>query len=189
MRRTPVGHAGSRLWPTWAPSVAAILLVTVGVQSRAGADNSDFIDPDNVDHYVDRNSLTSNGDAATQRGIDQLNRTKMNATLTGSGDVEVFDDYYGTSGSWTDVRGRATCVNKTWTGLECDVYEVKYNQSYLQSQSLPNWLHVGCHEFGHTGGIWHRSSSDDSNNNSCMRSGGTNAELDDHDISVINDDV
>lgn len=164
-------------------------LPIVGLQSRAAADNNGMIDPDNVDHYVDRNSLTGNGDDATARGIAQLNRTKMNATVNGSGDVEVYDDYYGTSGSWYNVRGRATCVDKTWTGLECDVWHVKYNQSYLQSQSLANWLHVGCHEFGHTAGISHRNSTNDSNNNSCMRSGGTNAYLDLHDIDVINDDV
>jgi hypothetical protein len=187
-RRRTAGRA-TRYVMTAVVALLSSILVVAGPHTTASADNNDMIDPDNVDHHVDRNSLTSDGDDAALRGIDQLNRTKMNATVDGSGDVEVFDAYYGTSGSWNNVRGRATCVNKTWTGLECDVWEVRFNQSYLESQSLANWLHVGCHEFGHTAGISHRSSSNDSNDNSCMRSGGTNASLDDHDIDVINDDV
>lgn len=174
-------------WTVSLATVVAATLMAAGPATRAFAGNDDMIDPDNVDHYVDRNSLTSNGNDATARGIAQLNRTKMNATVNGSGDVEVYDAYYGDSGSWHNVRGRATCVDKTWIGLECDVWHVKYNQTNLGS--LATWLHVGCHEFGHTAGISHRSSSNDSNNNSCMRSGGTNGYLDLHDIDVINDDV
>jgi hypothetical protein len=178
------------------PRLGGVVLATVvlalallSIRGPAYADNDDMIDPDDVNHYVDRNSLTSDGNSAALRGIAELNTTKMNATVDGTGDVEVYDAAYGTSGSWNNTRGRATCVNKTWTGLECDVWEVRFNQSYLNSQSLANWLHVGCHEFGHTAGISHRDASDDTNNNSCMRSGGTNYYLDDHDVAVINDDV
>lgn len=170
---------------SWATGLVAV--IGLGWHVPAVAGNDDMIDPDNTDHYVDRNSLTANGNDATARGIAQLNRSKMNATLSGSGDVEVYDAYYGNSGNWYNVRGRATCIDKTWTGLECDVYNVQYNQTNIGSYSA--WLHVGCHEFGHTAGIWHRNSTNDSNNNSCMRSGGTNGYLDNHDIDVINDDV
>ncbi|GAA3544652.1 hypothetical protein AFL01nite_16420 [Aeromicrobium flavum] len=177
--------------PAWFAPVAwtAVLLLSLVLwpMSVASASNNDLIDPDNADHHVDRNSLTSSGDSAALRGISELNRTKMNATVNGSGDVEVYDSSYGDSGSWHNVRGRATCVNKTTLGLECDVWEVKFNQTNISGSSA--WLHVGCHEFGHTAGISHRSSDNDSNDNSCMRSGGTNANLDEHDIDVINDDV
>jgi hypothetical protein len=169
----------------WATGMVAVF--GLGWQIPAVAMNDDMIDPDNVDHYVDRNSLTTNGEGATARGIAQLNESKMNATVTGSGDVEVYDSGYGDEGNWNNVRGQATCVDKTFGGLECDVYEVRFNETNLDSYS--EWLHVGCHEFGHTAGLWHRSSDNDTNNNSCMRSGGTNGLLDDHDIAVINDDV
>lgn len=129
MRRRTAGRTSRHVTTTTVTLVSSLLFV-MGLQEGASANNNDMIDPDNVDHYVDRNSLTGNGDDATLRGIAQLNRTKMNATVNGSGDVEVFDAYYGTSGSWYNVRGRATCVNKTWTGLECDVYEVMYDQSF-----------------------------------------------------------
>jgi hypothetical protein len=54
--------------------------------------------PDNKDHYVDRNDVTAKISDATVHGINQLNRSVMNATLTGSGDVDVYDAYYGTGG-------------------------------------------------------------------------------------------
>jgi hypothetical protein len=167
----------------------AILTLILPLSSPAFASHDDFIDPDNVDHYVDRNDVTTSASNATVHAIGEIDRTKMNATLTGSGDVEVYDAYYGSSGSWENVRGRATCINKTWTGLECDVYEVEFNLSYLAGSSVATWNHVACHEFGHTAGLSHRYSSTDSNDNSCMRSGGSNQYFDTHDIDVIDEDV
>jgi hypothetical protein len=61
--------------------------------------------PDNADHFVDRNSVTGKLDNAVQHGIAQLDVSDMNATLSGSGDVEVYDAYYGTSGTGTGFAG------------------------------------------------------------------------------------
>jgi len=66
-------------------------MLALPLSSPAFADARDFIDPDNVDHYVDRNDVTTRAGDATVHAIGQMDRTKMNAT---------------------------------WTGLECDVYEV-----------------------------------------------------------------
>jgi hypothetical protein len=176
------------IWPVLGP--CAVMLSLFGQFAiPASADHDDLIDPDNADHHVDRNDLGASANNATIHGIGQIDRTKMNATLSGSGDVEVFDYSYGSSGSWKNTRGRTTCVNKTWTGRECDVYEVSFNLTYLSGSSSAVWNHVGCHEFGHTGGLGHRTSSTDSNNNSCMRSGGANQYFDDHDIDQIDEDV
>lgn len=96
-----------------------VLVLSLGLSPHvaAHASNNDLIDPDNAGHYVDRNNLTASGNSATGRGIAELDRTKMNATVSGSGGVEVFDSTYGDSCSWYNVRGRATCVDKTLGGF------------------------------------------------------------------------
>lgn len=169
-------------------ALASSLALVATVAGVAAASNDDLIDPDNVDHHVDRNSLTANGDEAVARGIDQLNRSKMNATLSGSGDVEVYDSYYGDSGFWENQEGYADCYDKTWTGLECDKWSVKFNDTNLDS--VDDWRSCGCHEFGHTAGLSHRTDENDNYAESCMRDpAGTRMSLDNHDIEVIDDDV
>lgn len=187
-----VAAAGRRTrWQSIACSLAMLassLVLVVAAPGPAAAGNDDLIDPDNVDHHIDRNSLTTNGDKAVARGIDQLDRSKMNATLSGSGDVEVYDAYYGDSGFWDNQEGYADCYDKTWTGLECDKWSVKFNDTNLGS--VEDWQSCGCHEFGHTAGLSHRSAASDNYAESCMRDpAGVRRSLDNHDIAVINDDV
>lgn len=166
------------------------LLATLAAPAQAehsGDANSGT--PDNADHYIDRNSLTSAATTATTHGINQLNRTDMNATLTGSGDVEVFDAYYGTTGDWSGTAGRVSCNDSDWwwTG-DCDVFYLRYNLSYAASYSTNKWRSLACHEFGHTGGLGHRSSSSDSNGDSCMQStvSANRPNFDFHDVNAIN---
>lgn len=80
-----VGRPGrpSRWSVLSALAVAALVLQLAG---PAMASHDDMIDPDNVDHYIDRHSLTTDASDATIHAISQLNCTKMNATLNGSGD-------------------------------------------------------------------------------------------------------
>ncbi len=172
-------------------SIAVLSLLLLQLSVQADASNDGMIDPDNVDHYVDRNDLDDpKAVVATDHGIAELNRTKMDATLTGSGDVEVFDHEYGSTGSWRNILGRTTCVNRTATLLECDVYELSYNLTYMSGTGTAYWNSLACHEFGHTAGLDHeRYHSNDSNDNSCMRSDIDPTKLDDHDIGVINSDV
>lgn len=109
--------------------------------------------PDNVEHCVDRNSLTTKSDTATKHGIAQLNRTKMNASLGCSGDVEVYDAYYGTSGDWSGTVGQVTCQQWEGTPSVCDVYGMQFNLSYTAGYGTTLIENTGCHEFGHTGGL------------------------------------
>ncbi len=69
----------------------------------------------------------------------------------------------------------------------CDIIRVRLNQSY--SKTASQWKSLGCHEFGHTGDIGHRNSSNDTDGNSCMRSDKWYLNYDSHDISAINESV
>ncbi|MDQ3423008.1 MAG: hypothetical protein M3510_06385 [Actinomycetota bacterium] len=78
---------------------AALSLTVLAEPSFAGhGGEANSGTPDNADHFVDRNSVTGKLDNAVQHGIAQLDVSDMNATLSGSGDVEVYDAYYGTAG-------------------------------------------------------------------------------------------
>ncbi|MFC6288250.1 hypothetical protein ACFP3Q_09340 [Nocardioides sp. GCM10027113] len=113
----------------------------------------------------------------------------MDATLTGSGDVEVYDAYYGTTGEWEDVAGRATCMGYTNFYQTCTLYLVRFNLSYTANYSTSKRHSLGCHEFGHTVTLGHRTSGNDTDNNSCMRSviSSLRPDFDAHDISAVND--
>lgn len=74
---------------------------------HAGAANSGS--PDNAVHCIDRNTITAKIDAAVQHGAVQLNLSDMEATFSCSGDVEVYDAHYGTSGDWNGFAGRTNC--------------------------------------------------------------------------------
>jgi len=151
-----------------------------GAQANSGT-------PDDRNHYIDRNSLTAKSDSATVQGVSQLNRTVMNATFSGSGDVEVYDDYYGTGGDWQSVSGKVTCMGYTPLYTHCDLYLMQYNLTYVAGYSQSQADQVGCHELGHTAGLGHRTSATDTDNNSCMRSGlSTWRYFDQHDIDAVN---
>jgi hypothetical protein len=66
---------------------------------------------------------------------------------------------------------------------------VQFNES-TYGGSTNSWLRsLGCHEFGHTGSIGHRSNSNDTDNNSCMHSGIWPETYDSYDINAINGGV
>jgi hypothetical protein len=163
-------------------SVVIVGLATPAVwASHSGDANSGK--PDNKDHYMDRNSLTTNGDTAAVYGRDQLNRSVMNATFTGSGDVEIYDGDY----NQNDWMGRTECIDiGTWLDGRCDVFKVRFDTANMAGHSLDHWRSLGCHELGHTGGLGHRTSSTDTDNNSCMRSDIWPKNFDQHDLDAIN---
>jgi hypothetical protein len=167
---------------------AALVLATPAAVYAGHGGQANSGTPDNTSHGVDRNSISSLGDSATKHGIAQLNRTKMDASLATSGDVEVYDGYYGNSGDWNGVAGSTDCIDSNWYNNVCNVYRVRFNQSNMSSYSS-DWRVLGCHELGHTAGLGHRYASTDSNDNSCMRSGlytTANEDFDTHDIDAIN---
>lgn len=169
---------------------AALVLATIFVPSSSFASHGGDANsgtPDNKDHYIDRNDVTTKVSNATVHGIGQLNRTVMNATLTGSGDVEVYDAYYGTGGDWSGTYATTWCGG--WTSLytHCDLYAVQFNLTYVADFTQNEANKTGCHELGHTAGLGHRFSSTDTDNNSCMRQGrSTNRYFDAHDITAVN---
>lgn len=150
-----------------------------GEQGSAG-------DPDNADHYMDRNNLSPNADTAAVWGRDQLNRSQMNATFSGAGDVEIYDGFYGDNG-WYGFTDCPSGIN--WLTGNCDVFRVRFNQTHMTGHSVDHWRSLGCHELGHTAGLGHRHNSDDTYDNSCMRSDIWPRTFDSHDLDAINSSV
>ena len=168
--------------------IAASTLVLLVPSAYAGHGHS-LPTPDNRTHRIDRNNLTAGSSQdAVNWGIHELDRTVMNATLEGGGDVEVYDGYYGTSGIWDGVPGKATCMEYTDFYQTCLNYHVKFNLSYSADYSINKAHGLGCHELGHTVGLGHRDGDDDSNNNSCMRKiiDPQRPDFDTHDVDAVN---
>lgn len=165
--------------------VAAALVALCATAPAAVADHGGTAlsgRPDNAKHYVDRNDLTSAANAAAVHGVAQLDRSDMDATFTGSGDVEVYDGYYGDIGWY----GATNCQTPSTRAGVCDVYRVRFNLTTMDGLSLSKWRSLGCHEFGHTAGLGHRYYYDDSNDNSCMRIEIWPENYDTHDLNAIN---
>jgi hypothetical protein len=182
---TPRSRAGQAILS----GLAATFLALAFVAPPAAADHAKdggAGDADNADHHMDRNSLSANGDAAAVRGRDQLNRSQMNATFTGSGDVEIYDGNYGDT-SWFGITECQSGYN--WINGNCDVFKVRFNTAQMAGHSLNHWKSLGCHELGHTAGLGHRVAGNDSDDNSCMRTPIWPLSYDAHDIAAINDSV
>jgi hypothetical protein len=179
-----------RLWAACgaAATVLAIPLSSVGVAYASHGGQANAGTPDNKNHYIDRNALTTKTNTATIHGIDQLNRTVMNATLTGSGDVEVYDGYYGTGGEWSNTFATTYCAGYTQFYQHCDVYSIQYNLTYMANWAQSEASATGCHELGHTAGLGHRTATTDTDDNSCLRSGRyISGSFDAHDVNAINE--
>ena len=167
-------------------SLLALVLASPAAADHANTANSG--DPDDGDHYMDRHDLTTAADNASIWGRDQLNRADdMNATFTGSGDVNLYDSNYGDS----DWAGRVNCEGDIhWLTGNCDVFRLRYNLYYMGGDTTSHWRSLGCHELGHTAGLGHRWPDDNSNDNSCMRGDDIwPTEFDSHDINAINSSV
>lgn len=143
----------------------------------------DLPDPDNTTQCVKSPSITGDSITARNRGFAQLDRTDIDTQYCTGDDIWVQDAYYGRTG-WS---GATNCSDLTNNLFRCDVYTVKFNETYIHSYSTTYLNHLGCHEFGHTGSVGHRPASSDTDNNSCMRRGKYNlTSLDAHDIRSIN---
>lgn len=167
---------------------AALVTVLVFAPAMPAAANHDDDgrgeNPDNADQQVERNSLTSDGSMAADHGSFELDFHTQIETSGGGADIRVFDAHYGSNG-WA---GRETCPDVNWWNGRCDHFRVEFNLTYMAGDSDSRWLHLGCHEFGHTGGIDDRPHSEDTNDNSCMHTWSA-IHLDNHDENVINGNV
>ncbi|GAB1692721.1 hypothetical protein KRM28CT15_45240 [Krasilnikovia sp. M28-CT-15] len=143
-------------------------------------------DPDNRNQYIKKVALAPNSDLAANYGKDQLERSVI-TTGWGSGDIEVYDEFYGNTGwyGYTDC----TDWNVLWTS--CDIIRVRFNLTNMAvgGTTTNTWRSLGCHEFGHTGDLGHRNSATDTDNNSCMREEIWPLNFDQHDLNAIDSGV
>ncbi|MEW1774861.1 hypothetical protein [Streptomyces sp. NPDC086777] len=158
-------------------AASAALVLSAPFTAFAGHDDNGT-DPDNRNQAVKGFDLTANGTKAMNHGKSELERSVI-TTSWGGGDIEVYDKDYGDNG-W---HGRTDCTdwNVLWTS--CDIIRVRLNT--YQYKSANQWRSLGCHEFGHTADLGHRSKSNDTDNNSCMRSEIWPQYYDQHDLNAI----
>ncbi|MBA2949813.1 hypothetical protein [Streptomyces himalayensis] len=163
------------LWTVTAGAMIAALCTP----AYAGHDN-EGTDPDNRNQAVKGFNLTAKGQGAMEWGKTQLERSVI-TTSWGGGDIEVHD--YTTSGVTWAGQTRCKEWNALWTS--CDVITIQFNTYWKFSDW--EWLVIGCHEMGHTGDLGHRSASNDTDDNSCMRgsTGSAYYKFDAHDLNAI----
>ncbi|MQM26605.1 hypothetical protein [Glycomyces albidus] len=170
-------------------AAAFALLAALAAPARAGhSGDSGIGNPDSKTHCLEYDALTSDGYNASQHGRGQLQRSVMTTSMScDSLDVRVHDGYYGTSGDWNGLAGMADCLAYQWWSNVCEVYRVRYNLTYAAGYSDATWDSLGCHELGHTAGLGHRTASNDTDNNSCMRSSVSSSRprFDTHDVNAI----
>ncbi|MFE2282171.1 hypothetical protein ACFXAE_34040 [Streptomyces sp. NPDC059454] len=160
--------------------IALIAMLFASLTSPAHADHDDSsFDPDNRNQAVKGYSLTVKGQGAMEWGKQQLERSVI-TTSWGGGDLEVHD--YKTTGVTWAAQTRCKDWNALWTS--CDVFTIQFNTAQYHSDR--EWLTMGCHEFGHTADLGHRKASNDTDNNSCMRSTtAAHYKFDTHDLNAI----
>jgi len=175
----------SGAWIGTVTMVAAAAVVVVAPAAGAGHDK--LPRQDNNDHYVDQHSLAAglgklSFDWATCATGSSVLCTEVNVWFTGhpADDVHSYDSNYGDTG-W---HGLTTCNGVGWTTpWLCTDWTIKFNE--FQGKTADQWKSLGCHEFGHTVGLGHRSAGDDSDNNSCMRVEIWPLDYDNHDSVTI----
>lgn len=181
----------SRIFAVCAIALALTLTPLAGPAFAGHGGEANSGTPDNKEHCVDRNSIGSDVEDAVAHGIAQLDRSDMDAKLSCSGDVEVYDDYYGTAGDWNGKYGRTNCEDWEFLHRHCDVYRIRYNLTYFAGYSSGQVKSGGCHEFGHTAGLGHRTDADNTYDNSCMWASVSSdrQNFDTHDLDAINEEV
>ena len=168
-------HTSRRSMAVLAASAALVL----GTPFTAVAGHDDNgTDPDNRSQAVKGYDLSTNGTKAMNYGKNQLERSVI-TTSWGDSDIHVYDNNYGDTG-W---HGRTDCIDWTPFATSCDVIRVRFNT--YQYKTAAQWRSLGCHEFGHTADLGHRSRSNDTDNNSCMRVEIWPQNYDQHDLNAI----
>lgn len=152
-----------------AAALGALLLGPLAVPATAGH-GEEGIDPDNKNQSVRKHSLTEKGNKAVNWGFGQLENSVIDTSWTsGDADIGVYDGDYDQN-QWV---GQVRCVDWNHNAIgwptTCDDITMRLDTENLGPWSQWMWNSTGCHEFGHTGDLGHRQSSNDSDDNSCMR--------------------
>ena len=100
-------------------------------------------------------SLTPAGTIACQQGAEQLERSEISVRIANN-DIHCHD-YFANTLSWV---GETYCTSVVWWNQRCDHFQIDFNLTGFDtspdsSLEINIWKAVGCHEFGHTGGLAH----------------------------------
>lgn len=161
------------------------LVVLASAIPAARATNFGAYYADNSGHYWVRVSTNAWTDTATNWGRDRLDATDINMHWDGScksqTDICVYDGTY-TGSWWATHYGLAQCV-KAASSTKCDKWEVYFDDADLSTYNQDFLRRGGCHEFGHTVGLWHREAEA-----SCMREaiGNASQTYSTHDVNHVN---
>lgn len=170
-------------------TLLSILVVTVAIsQVAAYADNwepfapAEGLDRDNNEQGRDAINLTDPGQFACDWGAARLDNSEVNVHANDPSDIRCVDDYYG-SVSWL---GLTSCIDRDLSLSRCDVFKVEFNLSIYGSigsdYEREEYQYIGCHEFGHTSSLGHRSKSPPA---TCMADASHQRFFDDHDLYGI----
>lgn len=171
-----------------ATSAVLVLLAASPASANHGDSGAPVLtrDPDNTDQEYEMISMTTGGFGACDWGADELERTQITTSL-GDGDIHCRDALFGET--WL---GLTTCTDVNLVNRRCNHYDVDFDTESIDTTpdtaaEWNEWFYIGCHEFGHTGGLGHETAS--SNYSSCMENGSGHTRFRQHDIDEINEDV
>lgn len=153
-------------------------------------DNSSSLsrERDNNQQEVDATNLSEAGELACKHGASELDRTEIEMS-NGDSDLHCIDANYGHD-VWV---GLTNCDKAAYLYTRCDQYITRFNYNVSgpnpSEAEKPLWKSTGCHEFGHTSSVGHRSAASDTDENSCMRNDSYfPTQFDSHDFSSIGGD-
>ena len=145
---------------------ACAVVLSVAAAGHAAAhhdDGSSRLVRDNNTQDYDHNNLTAGGQLACDHGAAQLARSEI-SVKKGPNDIHCHDSYL-----HGEAAGTAECTKTVWWNGRCGHFRVWFNTAG-DADTTPDtplernyWKALGCHEFGHTGGIGHVTGT------TCMR--------------------